>query len=198
MYAMSFLTFWLWEAYKSSSFLPFWKWSAVGYSIVTIIGVTLELAAIEHENNEHLRRVLSRISVAVVVLGLSGEVVCGIQYEGLSDQIISELNTELSLASSRTSLAINKAADATTQAGDAKSSAEYAANAAASAESSANAAKREADTVIKDVASAEEHLARVQAFLTPRSLTQKEMDELRDSLKAIAATAPDTPIVVIS
>lgn len=57
---------------------------------------------------------------------------------------------------------------------------------AATAEQASGRAAENAQNALSDANEAEEQTARLHAFLTPRSLTQKEQDDLRDALKPLA------------
>jgi hypothetical protein len=63
---------------------------------------------------------------------------------------------------------------------------------ATAAESLAGTARQEANAIKKDLGSDEEHLARLHGYLTPRGLTQKEMDDLRDAFKPLAVRSVPT------
>jgi hypothetical protein len=56
-------------------------------------------------------------------------------------------------------------------------------------------ARKETDLVNEQVSDATKQMGKLQAFLTPRSLTQKEAAELRDAFRPLAN--PDVPILVI-
>jgi hypothetical protein len=190
-----------------SSSVP-WEHSVWVFTFLVLVGVALELWIIRHEYRDDVdawelanfvgvlrspsrpstaKLVVEVGSVLLITIGIMGELGAGIRIasingklRGMSAQLRSK-NAEVRSKSDQLLALV------TAQAGTAKASAEKAAAASGRAESDAERAKNKADNVAR--------LAKqLHEFLTPRSLTQKEMDDLRDSLKPLAD--PNVPILV--
>jgi hypothetical protein len=161
------------------------RW-AYGAAFLVFVGVVGESVAdlTSWIKDESRRKRIEKASALILILGLAGDLV---------SVRIGQIEIR----------------DLTRLAGDAKTSAESAENTAGSsvtlskdaariadgAKDVAKEARTQADSIKKDVSSAEKRLARIHEFLTPRSLTQKEMDDLREALKPLAD--PHVPILVV-
>jgi hypothetical protein len=176
------------------------------FTALVVVGIALEIieAVAEHIHEYHAWRWtitwlpekpnnalfgLRYFAIILLVAGVGGELGVNV----LSMRVNNKLrirNEEL------VELVDRKAGIATLKAGDAEKSSERATKEAEKSENLAHAVRREADLVKKDVISAEERVKNINAFLTPRSLSQNEMDQLRDMLKPIAD--PTVPIVIHS
>src|ERR1035437_2026192 len=169
------------------------------------VGVILEGPEVIHEARGVFGRVKTEPRPWITLIALIGWifVALGVVGEGISEALVSRADGNIQAFNDR------RLADTTQEAGDAKTSAIQAASAAASAVGMSNDAssiangaravskdaRMQADLVKKDLSSAEKRLSAIHAYLTPRSLTQKDMEDLRHDFKLLAN--PVIPILVI-
>jgi hypothetical protein len=168
------------------------------FTAIIAIGVALELWVIwrDRADDMHVWRrgvicwppdrpstkkfIVEIVSVLFVTGGIVGELWAGVKITQINGSLRSK-GAELRSKSDQLLTLV------TQEAGTAKVSAEKSAAASQRADADAERAKNKADVVAK--------LAKqLHEFLTGRSLTQKEMDDLRDSLKPLADA--NVPILV--
>jgi hypothetical protein len=179
-----------------NSSVPLEHWLPL-FSCLVVVGVVMELWVIRRQYGDErddwrrgtirspekpsiAKLLVEVVSVLLITWGIVGELWVGIKITSINGVLRSK-NAELRSKSDQLLTLV------TEQAGTAEVSAEKSAAASQRADSDAERAKNTADAVAQ--------LAKqLHEFLTPRSLTQKEMDDLRDSLKPLAD--PNVPILV--
>ncbi len=182
--------------------------------IIIVSGLLLAFGAIGEYLEEHHRLprwmewpklvfiVLVVTSLIGEFLGDAGVFVFSRQLQKIEGTEISDLDKKAKGALDKAVTALGNANDAEGKAGDAstaahqaKDVADKAKSAASNALHSARGARSELASVNKDLDAAQKRVADIHEYLTPRALTQTEMDDLRDKLKPLAD--PSIPIVVI-
>jgi hypothetical protein len=158
------------EVASLKSALGWWEWAEYVSTGIVFVGCIGEFIAefTRISQRENIRHTVARLSLALVIAGIAGELCATVKTSQLSGQIIAYVE--------------QNAADAKTSADSAADASKRASDAAGEAESLAHSARQEADSFAKDIVSAKNQAALAESHLAEARRSAAEADA-----KAVAA-----------